>query len=251
MTIRVYLAGSVAVETGDSVIRDADFGGRQTRLLFAYLVCADGAPEPKDKLGELLWPEDPPPSWEISLAALVSKLRSVLGRGLLPRDAIGGAFGSYQLRLPHDAWVDVHAVGANIYQAEGALLRGEAHAAGPHALIAAAIARRRFLPEDAGPWVERMRSELATQRLRALEILAEALLAGADHARAARAAEDLLAVDPYRETGYQLLMRAYAGAGNRAEALRVYERCRRLLADELGVDPSSPTEAVYLEILRA
>ena len=35
------------------------------------------------------------------------------------------------------------------------------------------------------------------------------------------------------------------------EALRVYERCRRLLADELGAYPSPETEAVYLDLLRA
>ena len=46
-------------------------------------------------------------------------------------------------------------------------------------------------------------------------------------------------------------MRAHALAGNRAEALRVYARCRQILSEELGVDPSPPTESVYLEILRA
>jgi branched-chain amino acid transport system substrate-binding protein len=46
-------------------------------------------------------------------------------------------------------------------------------------------------------------------------------------------------------------MEAHASAGNPAEALRSYERCRRFLADELGAYPSSETEAVYLEVLRA
>lgn len=250
MTLRVYLAGRVAVEAEQIVIRDGPFGGHQSRLLFAYLVCADGRPVRKDELAELLWPERPPPSWEVSLAALVSKLRAVLS-GALPRDAIDGALGSYVLRLPADSWVDILAVGANVYQAEGALLRGDIRAAAPHALIASAITRRVFLPEDAGAWVERMRANLAAQRLRALEILGESLLADGDHARAESAATDVLDLDPYRETGYQLLMRSCAAAGNRAEALRVYERCRRLLRDELGVDPSPATEATYLKILRS
>jgi DNA-binding SARP family transcriptional activator len=46
-------------------------------------------------------------------------------------------------------------------------------------------------------------------------------------------------------------MRAHAAVGNRAEALRVNERCRSLLSEELGVPPSSQTEAVYLDILRS
>ncbi len=45
-------------------------------------------------------------------------------------------------------------------------------------------------------------------------------------------------------------MRAHAGAGNPAEALRVNERCRGVIGNELGVSPSPETEAVYLDILR-
>src|SRR2546423_8356459 len=46
-------------------------------------------------------------------------------------------------------------------------------------------------------------------------------------------------------------MEAHAAAGNRAEALRVYERCRRLLADELGTYPSPETESIYRRLLEA
>jgi len=46
-------------------------------------------------------------------------------------------------------------------------------------------------------------------------------------------------------------MQAHAAAGDPAEALRVYERCRRFLADELGAYPSPESEAVYLGLLRS
>jgi DNA-binding SARP family transcriptional activator len=59
------------------------------------------------------------------------------------------------------------------------------------------------------------------------------------------------ALDAFRETAYQLLMKMHAAGGDRAEALRVFARCRELLRDELGVSPSPQTGAVYLEILRA
>jgi len=64
-------------------------------------------------------------------------------------------------------------------------------------------------------------------------------------------AKETVAIEPFRETSYQLLMQAHAAVGNRAEALRVYERCRNLLSEELGVSPSPQTEAVYLDILRS
>ena len=58
-------------------------------------------------------------------------------------------------------------------------------------------------------------------------------------------------LEPYREGGYRRLMQAHAAAGDSAEALRVYERCRRLLADELGAYPSAETESIYRDLLRA
>src|SRR4029079_11638852 len=66
-----------------------------------------------------------------------------------------------------------------------------------------------------------------------------------------RWAEQTIVLAPFRETGYRRLMEAHVAAGNRAEALQVYERCRRLLADELGASPSPETETVYRDLLQA
>ena len=53
------------------------------------------------------------------------------------------------------------------------------------------------------------------------------------------------------ETGHQLLMRGHFSAGNAAEALLAYERCRKHLSEELGVDPSRQTRAIHDEVLRS
>src|SRR4029079_7754101 len=74
--------------------------------------------------------------------------------------------------------------------------------------------------------------------------------AGGELGSAVRHAAEITALEPFRETSYRALMQAHVAAGNPAEALRVYERCRRFLADELGAYPSPESEAVYLEILR-
>jgi DNA-binding SARP family transcriptional activator len=63
-------------------------------------------------------------------------------------------------------------------------------------------------------------------------------------------AEQAVALEPYRESGYRRLMLLHHRAGDRAEALRVYERCRRLLAEELGTAPSPETEALLAEVGR-
>jgi tetratricopeptide (TPR) repeat protein len=64
-------------------------------------------------------------------------------------------------------------------------------------------------------------------------------------------ATELVGLEPFRESAHLRLMRAHMAAGDRAEALRAYNRCRRLLAEELGVDPSSELRAAYLDLLDA
>src|SRR5207247_2128627 len=94
-------------------------------------------------------------------------------------------------------------------------------------------------------------SKLRDCRLRALESRSAVCLEKELFPLAGRDAELVLELEPFRETAYRLLMRAHAGAGNPAEALRVYERCRSVIEEELGASPSPETEAVYLDILRA
>ena len=62
---------------------------------------------------------------------------------------------------------------------------------------------------------------------------------------AIEAAQELITLEPYRDASHVLLMEAHRVAGNRGEALRAYGRARHLLAEELGVDPSPDTEALY------
>ena len=58
-----------------------------------------------------------------------------------------------------------------------------------------------------------------------------------------------MTLDPYRERSHRLLMKAHARSGNRASALNVYHSLRLLLVEELGTEPSTETEAVYLSLL--
>jgi DNA-binding SARP family transcriptional activator len=87
--------------------------------------------------------------------------------------------------------------------------------------------------------------------VRAHEVLSEIFVSRGELPLATKHAAEAVALEPFRETGYQRLMRAQAATGNRAEALRTYERCRLLLAEELGVSPSAQTETVCLDILRS
>ena len=250
--IRVYLAGTLCLERGAVLVAERRFPGRQGRLAFAMLAGERDRALSKEELADELWGEAPPRAWDVALRALVSKLRSVLAEvGLDGQTALPQAFGCYQLRLPAGSWVDLEAAADAIHRAETALRDGDLDAANGWALPASQIARRPLLPGEQGAWVDRRRAQLAEIRVRALECRAAVLLERGDPVLAARDAQEVVDLEPFRETAYRLLMRAHVAAGNPAEALRVFERCRSTIGDELGTDPSPETQELYLEILRA
>lgn len=243
--LRIYLTGRVAAERDDHVVDERRLPGRQGRLALAYLVLARTRSVPIDELADAVWGEALPRAWETALSAIVSKLRTALGEvGLDPRRAITAVSGCYRLALPADTWVDVEAGRLALDEAEGHVRAGHAKAAWGPGTVAASIAGRPLLAGVDAEWAERARQGLGETRVRALECLAAAALANGEHPLAAQFARTVVTLEPFRETGWQQLMRAHAGAGNRAEALRAYAECRDLLAKELGVAPSPETEAI-------
>ena len=248
LQLKVFLTGRVAAEANGRVLDEARFPGRQGRLLFAYLVAARSRPVPRDELADAIWGESPPASWEKALTVIASKLR-----GLVAEDGVTltNAFGCYRLDLPEGTWVDLFAAASGAQDAEEALAAGELDQARAAAESAEALARRPFLSGEDGTWVEQKRRDLADIRERALSVLADACLRSGAGPEAAKWAEELIALSPFREAGYRRLMEAHVVAGNRAEALQVYERCRLLLAEELGAYPSPETDSIYRQLLAA
>lgn len=249
MTLRAYLTGNVSLECDDMLVSEKSLPGRQGRVLFALLAWERDRAVSAEEAAEILWNGAPPDAWHVALRSLLSKLRGALAS--VPAEVrIEHALGSYQLRLPADAWVDVEAASAAVHEAEAALRQRDLASATGAALVANAVARRRFLQGDEGEWVRQKREELQEIRLRALAVRGRAALINDDPTGALTDAEIIVGADPYREDAYVLLMSAHAAAGNSARAISVYEQLRARLAGDLGVGPSPATEAVFLDIVR-
>ena len=247
---RIYLAGTVCIEREAILLDDWRSVGRQGRVAFAMLAGEHWRAVLREELIDEIWGEQPPPSSDRALNAVMSKLRAVLERAELPRIKIASAFGCYQMRLPSPVWIDIEAAAQGIDRAEGLVRAGKYREAWGPAQVACHIARRPFLQGDAGPWATRTRMTLQETLVRSYELLSEIFVWSGEPGNAVRYAKLAIETEPFRETAHQHLMRAHAAAGNRAEALRAYEQCRCLLSEELGISPSQQTEAVYLEILR-
>lgn len=249
--LRIRLSGHLNIEAGDLLLRSRDFPGEQGRAAFAFLVGNRSGPVGRATLVDALWPGGPPPASDSALTSLISKLRSLLIRaGMDGPSVLQAGSGCYELRLPPGTWIDHEAAADAIHEAESALRAGEpARAYGPSA-IAQHIAARPFLPAQTAAWFDQQRERLESILVRALECRAEVYLWNREYSIAVDTAREAVRLHPFRESAYRLLMRAHAAHGNSAEALRVYESCRTLMASELGVPPSPETKALHGELLQ-
>jgi DNA-binding SARP family transcriptional activator len=251
-TVTVHLTGPFLARRDATELTHAELDGRQARLAFALVVHAGVQPVSRDRLADVLWPDGPPATWAPALRTIMSKVRLALSR-LLPEagDVLVHTGDGYRLQLPDgvELVVDVELALAGVDAATAAVAAADAAEGARLATQARVVLSRQFLPGEEGPWVEEVRRELHDARVRALEVLARARIDLDQPALAAAAASEAVRLEPYRESAYRLLIASQASGGNRAEALRTYERCRRLLAEELGVDPAPETEALYLTLL--
>ena len=185
------------------------------------------------------------------MRGIVSKVREFLKALELPADdMLTSSSGCYRLVLPGDATVDVELAASEADAAERALADGDLERALAAAETARALTGRPLLPDQEGGWVERRRAAWQQVLVRVLQVLVDVWLARGRGDEAVQPATELVGLEPFRESAHLRLVRARAAAGDRGEALRAYDHCRRLLAEELGVDPSPELEAAYLELLR-
>jgi len=250
MALRLYVTGSVGIENGTLVMGERSFPGNQGRLVFAMLACERRRPVARDELADWLWGEELPEAWAAGLSAIVSKLRALFAKAGLPRDgAIDQTFGAYRLQLPPDAWIDVEAAEIHLELAEAAKNRGAPMDGYGDALTTYMICRRPILAGEENAWLERKRRELAVLLVRALDCLVDVYAGGEKRALAIKFAEEALDIDPYNEWFYRKLIALHASDGNRGAAARAFTRCKKLLADDLGIAPSEATEAAYAAAL--
>jgi len=249
--LRVYVCGRLAIEHGATVVREAELPARQGRRVWAYLVLHRRWPVGRDALAAALWGDEIPDAWDATLNALVSRLRAIL-RPLATEEpglAIRGEPGRYVLSLPADAFVDVERARTAIHETDRLMYQRAHGAALAEARVAMEIAGRGFLPGEEAPWIEGQRRMLREIQLHAHEQTVAAEL-GRGHADIAeREAQALIALDPLRESGYRLLMRALAAGGNAAQARRVIVECRRVLHQQAATAPSPETERLYRDLV--
>ena len=219
-------------------------GGARLRALLIRLAIADGRAVSVERLAEDLWDGQGPTDAANAVQALVSRLRSAAGRNAVE-------FGPAGYRLVMDqVGVDARVFEQQVGAGRRALADGRLAEAA--SLLAGALGQWRgpALADVAdAPFAAAAITRLSELRLAALEVRIDAELALGRGAELVPELQELAAEHLLRERLRGQLMCALQAAGRQADALTAYEDIRRVLAEQLGVDPSPALAAVHLACL--
>jgi DNA-binding SARP family transcriptional activator/predicted ATPase len=246
--VRVSVLGAVSVASGGGELSGHALGGRRARLAIVALALADG-PVPSERLATMIWGDELPTSWKPALRGIVRSIRTAVSTIAPNEQLVLTAPAGYA--LAPGVGVDVRETAAALDSALERLENSRADAAIPLLQAAAELSPDLFLPSEDLAWIAEERRGLAELRRSARETLVTAAGLVGDNRRAVRIARELVADDPTDEGAHRTLIAALDRDGDRVGAVQAYEYCRSTLADELGIDPSGETVAVYLAALRS
>ncbi len=240
LSLRVLTLGQEVIERDGVPIRLSEWRSAAARELFLYLLFS--GPQSRSEIGLIFWPDGSPEQVRANFHTTLHRARQPLGA-----DVIVYQNEQYSLNPEIDIRCDAHELVRWTSQAR--LLPPRDARAADLWRRAVDLYRGDFLPSLDAEWVIYER-----ERLRGLYLEA---LAGSGHC--ARARKDFQAalgwyakalnIDPYREDIHRAVMRCYQEMGERSQVLIYYNEVRRLLNDELGVEPSEETVALAKALL--
>jgi DNA-binding SARP family transcriptional activator len=246
--LRIYLFGKFCVRRREQVLNG--FEARKVQELFCYLLLHRDHSLPRETLASLLWPDTTTAQSKKNLRQALWQLQTALGsNNVRVKDRILLVEPDWvQLNSQADLWLDV-AVFEQAYnliqKTPGQELDGS---------------QAQLLQETVqfyqGPllegwyqdWCLLERERLQSIYLAMLDKLMSYCEAYRDYETSLLYGMRIMCYDRARERTHRRMMRLYYLIGDRAEALRQYERCAGALEEELGVQPSKSTVALYKQI---
>ncbi len=237
--LEIRLLGPFEVLAGGT---SADVGGSKRQALLAMLALRQGRIVDVDALVDGLWGEALPASPRNALHHHIARLRAALGE-----ESIAGSPDGYALKGAH---VDAVHFEELLAETRSALREGDVPAAADAVASALALWRGSALQGLTGTaWFSAEARRLETLHVDALEEDFEVRLALGEHREVTPELRSALANNPFRERLWGQLMVALYRSGRQADALETFQEARRVLADELGLEPGPELRRLQEAIL--
>jgi LuxR family transcriptional regulator, maltose regulon positive regulatory protein len=224
---------------------------KRARDILCFIASRQHRRASKDTLIDTFWRDDEPESVEKKFHPTISYIRKALNSNqLLRQNFLLYRDGDYLLNPDLSYRSDVEEFDRLVAEAAAARRRGQTERCHQAYEEAVPLYRGEFMQGTHDEWVEEQRSYYRDQYLRMLEKLAAAAQGTAEWERSLSLAHLILRDDPFREEVHCRVMRAHAALGNRVAVKEQYETLRKLLREELGVEPAQETQRVYRESVK-
>jgi predicted ATPase/DNA-binding SARP family transcriptional activator len=233
--LHVYLFGAFRIEAKAQLIH---LPTRKIESLLAYLILHSGA-HSREKLAAMFWGDSPDASARGSLRKALALLRKHINEGIVLSDRE-----NIQLNPKFPMWVDVIEFQQ---QAADFLADSSIHVN----LNQWGLYQNDLLSDVYDDWVLPLREQYRSLYLDVLLRVVERYRAESEYKLAIEHAQKVLGIDQTNERAHQHLMFCYLTLGDRNKALQQYEACERILQDELAVEPTRETQALYRWIKQA
>jgi LuxR family maltose regulon positive regulatory protein len=233
--LRIHTLGGFHIEKEGELLLFSGKVQRRPLALLKMTIALGGRAVDTRRIVDGLWPQAEGDGAEDAFASALRRLRLLLG------DA--AALVLQDCRLSLDArrvWVDVWAL-EQLFELRDAVA--------PDLGKVLALYRGAFLEGEDAAWVWPLRERLRNRFLRELAAGGRLLMQGGRYEEAIGLLEKGLEADELAEDLHCNLMRCYQALGRHAEALRAYERCRKLLWSALEIQPSAATEALHRQLI--
>jgi len=241
--MRYLILGPLEARDDDGVVA---LGGTKPRVVLAVLLLHANVPVSAEHLARALWGEDAPHHAAKTVPVYVSRLRRALGDATLIVTTKAG----YRLRVGPGE-LDAELFGNALDEGRRALADGDPQRAATLLREALALWRGPALAELAlEPFARDDVAVLDEQRVAAFEARLDADLRCGRHAEVVAELGRLASVHPTREGFAAQLMLALYRCGRQAEALEAFQRARRQLVEEVGVEPGQRLRDLQQAILR-
>jgi DNA-binding SARP family transcriptional activator len=215
--------------------------------LIGYLVLHRDAPQLRQHLAFVFWPD----SSEMQARNNLRQLIHVLRRALPSESAyLASDNRTLQWRREAPLHLDVDDLDAALAEIEDVDRQWDASALHAVGQRIDDLYRDDLLPGCYDEWVAPERERLRARFLQGLDRLIALNEAQRNYIDAIHLARRALHFDKLNEEAYRTLMRLFALSGDRTRALRVFQTCATVLRRELGIEPGEETQALYQQLLR-
>ncbi len=248
--VRVAVLGPVRAWRGET---ELELGAPQRRAVLGLLAARANQAVSRDELIDGIWGDELPARSVNALHVHVSRLRAALEPGRAHRTSgqvLQASGRGYLLRLA-PGQLDAELFAGRLAAARESRRAGDLAAAAASLESALGLWQGVALDGIPGPWAEIVRAGLGEQRLTATEEHIEVLLELGRAAEAAGQLTELVRAHPLRERFSGQLMLALYRCGRQAEALAAFAEARRVLVQELGIEPAQELRSLHARILAA